>query len=598
MAKPRVAAIIQARMGSTRLPGKVLMPLAGKPVLWHIVHRLRKCRTVDVVAIATSTGIQDDPLATWATEAGIPLVRGPEDNVLERYLLAAHQLSADIVVRVTGDAPFIDPLLIDHMIELLIAENADYCTEQPGVVSIHEGFAPLTLTALEKIGREAGSDPAGREHVDGFIKKYPERFRIVHVPIPEEHHIAGTRVSVDTPADLEFLNLLYRELDAEAGELDVADAVALLRHRPELLAINAHVRQKEMTAGANKVVVIRCDGHPDLGLGHVVRCLAIARSLRDRQGIGIVFAMADRAPGPEMVREAGFPVELSNGEVSESLWLGKILTGRRANGLLLDIRTDLAATSIRDWRRKGILIAVLDDGSERRLCADLAFYPPVPQINEMDWTDFTGIRLIGWEWIPLRADFDRKLPPPANQTPQVAITMGGSDPAGLSLLALNALQRLDVPLNVRLILGRSFAHGPQLAQLLPSLRTPVTILENVSSMPETLADADLVVASFGVTAYETAALGLPTILLSLTDDHARSARALHLAGMAISLGNHADVTEGQLADVIRNLLSDPEALRTMRVACVFIDGKGADRIADRLNKSLSEQLIKHQRSSK
>lgn len=588
MAKPRVAAIIQARMGSTRLPGKVLMPLAGKPVLWHIVHRLRKCRMVDVVAIATSTGSQDDPLALWATEAGIPLVRGPEDNVLERYLLAARQLNADIVVRVTGDAPLVDPALIDHMIELLIEKNADYCTGEPGVVAIHEGFAPLTRKALEKIGIEGASEAAGREHVDGYIKQHPDQFSIVHVPIPEAHRISGTRVSVDTPADLEFLSLLYHELGAEAGEIDVADAVALLKRRPELLSINAHVRQKDMTA-ANKLVVIRCDGHPDIGLGHVVRCLAIARSLRDRLGIGIVFAMADRAPGPEMVREAGFPVELSDGEESEPLWLEEVLTRRRANGLLLDIRTDLAAGSIRDWRRKGILIAVLDDGSERRLCADLAFYPPVPQVDEMDWTDFTGVRLSGWEWIPLRADFDRKLPPPANQTPRVVITMGGSDPAGLSLLALNALQRLDVPLNARLILGRSFAHGPQLAQLLPNLRIPVTILENVNNMPEALADADLAVASFGVTAYEMAALGIPTILLSLTDDHACSARALHQAGMATSLGNHADVTEGQLADAIRNLLSDPEALRTMRAACVFIDGKGADRIADRLNESLSEQ---------
>lgn len=596
MGKPKVAAIIQARMGSTRLPGKVLMPLAGKPVLWHIVHRLKQCCMVDVIAIATSNGPQDDPIALWAAEIGIPAVRGPEDNVLERYLLAARQLDADVVLRVTGDAPLVDPSLIDHMITLLVEGDADYCTGEPGVISIHEGFAPLSRKALEKIGREAGSDPAGREHVDGFIKKHPERFSIVHVPIPQEHHLTGTRISVDTPADLEFLNLLYQELGAKPGELDVAEAVALLKRRPELLSINAHVRQKDMTA-ANKLVVIRCDGNSDTGLGHVVRCLAIARSLRDRQGIGIVFAMADRAPGPEMVREAGFPVELSNGEESEPLWLEEIFARHRTNGLLLDIRTDLAAASIRDWRRKGILIAVLDDGSERRLCADLVFYPPVPQVDEMDWTDFTGIRLIGWEWIPLRADFDRKLPPPANQPPQVVITMGGSDPAGLSLLALNALQRLDGPLNARLILGRSFTHGPQLAQLLPSLRMPVTILENVSNMPEALADADLAVASFGVTAYEMAALGIPTILLSLTDDHARSAQALHQAGMALSLGNHADVTEGQLADVIRNLLSDAQALRTMRAACSFIDGKGADRIADRLNESLSEQLIKHQRSS-
>ena len=103
MAKPRVAAIIQARMGSTRLPGKVLMPLSGKPVLWHIIHRLRKCRMVDVVAIATSDQPCDDPLVEFARNEGVELVRGPEDNVLQRYALAAEKLAPDYIVRVTGE---------------------------------------------------------------------------------------------------------------------------------------------------------------------------------------------------------------------------------------------------------------------------------------------------------------------------------------------------------------------------------------------------------------------------------------------------------------------------------------------------------------
>lgn len=595
MAKPRVVAVIQARMGSTRLPGKVLMPLAGKPVLWHVVHRLRKCRMVDEVAIATSTLPTDDPLVEFAQSERVALIRGPEDDVLERYILAARQFHADIIVRVTGDAPLVDPMLIDHMIELLIADNADYCTGEPGVVAIHEGFAPLTRHALEKINNEAGDDPSGREHVDGFIKKHPEEFNIVHVPIPEAHRIAGTRVSVDTPADLEFLDLLYRELGAEAGELDIADAVSLLKLHPEFLRINTHVRQKDMNA-ANKLLVIRCDGYADIGLGHVVRCMAIANHLRDKHGIGIVFAMADRSPGPQMIQEAGFSLELFDGKGSEGNWLEQLIMRKQANGVLLDVRTDLAANQVKDWRSKGLLIAVLDDGSERRLYADLAFYPPVPQLQDMSWDGFTGDLLAGWDWIPLRPEFCQKLPTPSNKTPQIVITMGGSDPAGLSLLALKALERLDFPLAVRLITGRSFSHGQQLANLFQNLHIPVSILEDVKDMPGAVVDADLVIASFGVTAYELAALGVPMVLLSITDDHARSASALQQAGMALSLGHYSAITETTLADSIRKLANDVSLLNRMRVAGNLVDGKGADRIAGKINEALSKQhqIVKEQ----
>ena len=120
MGKPRVAAIIQARMGSSRLPGKVLMPLVGKPVLWHIIHRLRKSRTVDVIAIATSDRPDDDALVEFANREDIPLIRGPVDNVLLRYAKAAEELDPDVIVRVTGDAPLIDPATVDKLVEKLI----------------------------------------------------------------------------------------------------------------------------------------------------------------------------------------------------------------------------------------------------------------------------------------------------------------------------------------------------------------------------------------------------------------------------------------------------------------------------------------------
>src|ERR1700744_243100 len=122
----RVVAVIQARMGSTRLPGKVLRPVAGKPLLWHIVHRLRQCARIEDIAIATSTNPRDDAIVEWGGLEGVTVIRGPEDDVLARYARAAESLDADIIVRVSSDAPFIDAGFVDHLIAALIEQDGDY----------------------------------------------------------------------------------------------------------------------------------------------------------------------------------------------------------------------------------------------------------------------------------------------------------------------------------------------------------------------------------------------------------------------------------------------------------------------------------------
>src|SRR5262249_50450486 len=119
-----VVAVIQARMGSSRLPGKVLMPVARKPLLWHILHRLGQCRTVDRVVVATSTDPRDDALQQFCAQQGVTCIRGPLQNVLERYRLAAIATGAQTLLRVTGDSPLIDPGLIDYLVSGL--GDADY----------------------------------------------------------------------------------------------------------------------------------------------------------------------------------------------------------------------------------------------------------------------------------------------------------------------------------------------------------------------------------------------------------------------------------------------------------------------------------------
>src|ERR1041385_483111 len=141
----RVVAVIQARMGSTRLPGKVLKPIAGKPLLWHIVHRLQRSQLIERIAITTSTHPRDEAIVEFGREPGIPVVRGPEDDVLPRFARAAELLDADVIVRVSSDAPFIDAGFVDHLIASLLEQNGDYVLLEDGAATAQEGVDPFTL---------------------------------------------------------------------------------------------------------------------------------------------------------------------------------------------------------------------------------------------------------------------------------------------------------------------------------------------------------------------------------------------------------------------------------------------------------------------
>ncbi len=236
MINPRVAAIIQARMGSTRFPGKVLKPLAGKPVLWHIIHRLRKCWTVDAIAVATSVNPIDDVLMKFCREQEIPCVRGSEDNVLERYLRAAKELGAAVVIRVTGDAPLIDTETIDELVERIIRKKTDYCSISLDPPSIHEGFSVFTLEALEKLAIVAGDDLIAKEHISPYFRSHPELFSQTFTSIKPEHVIKGSHVSIDLEEDLSRLETIYRLSDAKPGDIDSKTVIDILKTDLKILA--------------------------------------------------------------------------------------------------------------------------------------------------------------------------------------------------------------------------------------------------------------------------------------------------------------------------------------------------------------------------
>ena len=595
-------------MGSTRLPGKILRPLAGKPMLWHVLHRLQKSTMLDAICVATSDQPADDAVAEFLaqnrSEFDVVLVRGSEDDVLARFRAAAQQTAADIIVRVTADAPLVDAALIDRMVGQLIADRSDYITVPQGTACIDEGIDPFTRSALDRLWAQARDDQIAREHVSGYFKKYPDFALTSDFDPGPDHCFSGARLSVDTPADLSFMEQIHGRLGVDAGEIVIGDLVDLLKVEPGLLEINNHVVRKALDDNAGCVLII-CDVGGGKGYGHLSRCLAIAEAVRDDHGLGVIFAfptdgptdqpVADQQAAEQMTAARGFPVKLV-GSLDPESEISKIISNNNIISAIFDVRNEYSGTLVKRVQQRGILTIVLDDPGDRRLCGDYAIYPPVPQIEAMDWSGYGGELLRGWEWSmlgargiatrPGTADCRSDLSGQASGKSRVVISMGGSDPASLTLPVVRAARYLVVGYHMQVVIGPGFSAPDRLVRQIGDISRDIEILTGMDDLTEVLSGAHLTILAFGVTAYEAATLGVPALYLCLTDDHRQSASAFEAAeiGRVIDTpmpdGNSTFVDEGKITATLKGILGDDTArLQMAQNGPELIDGKGAARIA-------------------
>lgn len=229
-------AIIQARMGSSRLPGKVLAEIGGKPMLSYVVSRARQARRLDALVVATSRNANDDPIAGWCREAGVSCFRGDEHDVLDRYRSAASAFGFDVIVRLTADCPLLDPAVIDHVIDEFRGGDFDYVSNTIAP-SYPDGLDTEVVRrdALERAWREA-TLPSEREHVTPYIWKRPELFRLENVG--REPNLSYLRWTVDEPEDLELVRRVYEHFQFETT-FDTAAVLALVEADAALAGLNA-----------------------------------------------------------------------------------------------------------------------------------------------------------------------------------------------------------------------------------------------------------------------------------------------------------------------------------------------------------------------
>jgi len=236
-----IVAIIQARMGSTRLPGKVLMDLNGTPMLGYQVDRVKKSKLIDQVVVATSILLQDDEIASFCENNNISYFRGSENDVLSRYYDAAIKYNADIIVRLTADCPLVDPLVIDRTIELFQKNNLDYSvnTVPPETSQFPDGsdVEVFSMHALEWANKEVVSEE-DREHVTFCFWKSKQKKSFKIAQLGNNENWSKYRFTVDYPEDYEVVKKIDRELKRRNQFGTLKEVILILKENPKIVELN------------------------------------------------------------------------------------------------------------------------------------------------------------------------------------------------------------------------------------------------------------------------------------------------------------------------------------------------------------------------
>jgi len=241
----KVVAIIQARLGSTRLPGKVMKEIVGKPVLWHVIHRVKASKLIDSILVATTVNDEDNKIMEFVDTLGIENFAGSEEDVLDRFYQAAKKSKADVIVRITADDPLKDPVIIDKIVKTFLENknNVDYVsnTIKP---TYPEGIdvEVFSFSALKKAWIEATSK-FDREHVTSYIWRNPKKFKLMNI-VNERGDLSHMRWTLDTQQDFDFIQEVFIKLYQKERIFMMDDVLDLLKKHPQISKLNEQIERR------------------------------------------------------------------------------------------------------------------------------------------------------------------------------------------------------------------------------------------------------------------------------------------------------------------------------------------------------------------
>ncbi|HEX9654062.1 MAG TPA: NTP transferase domain-containing protein [bacterium] len=563
--KKKVAAIIQARMASTRLPGKVLQDVCGQPLLGWIIQRLQKCGTLDVIAVATTVDASDDLISQYCEARKLPCFRGPMDDVLARYLFTAEQLAATHIVRITGDVPFVDAAMSDRLVKAMLDSDADLARCSRPVV--HEGIDPCSVSLLQRIAT-ATAEPRYREHPLAYAWDHPGFAKIATIePHPFESR-EGYHLSIDNLADLEFARRVYAhfvKIDSLQNYFSACDVLTFLDAHPQVRAINQKVRsnQGRVAAGApTPRVGILLDGGEQRGFGHLVRMKQLAKELNSYFNCAVYFIAPDNQVCHQQLHRLGAPVlflRANEGSISMTTVLRSLksrrpfavtlsptlrshslpdifeITPEYFDAIIVDRQAGISvgeASAVKEYAAK--LVVVDYAAGELLPSADLIILPNLHAADHILqspwWKNNPQKCLAGPEYVVLREAFyearSATLQHGSGKTEvlhsesndYLLLSVGGTDPYGL---LEPMVERLFNIWQGEIVILSGAIPNDRLARHAANPRIRLVRPDADYEMVELMDKATLVVTVFGTVCYEALTRAIPMIVLP----HGESDRA-------------------------------------------------------------------------
>ena len=595
----RVLVIAQARMGSSRLPGKVLREAGSLSLLAHLARRLARSETASERVVATTVDPSDDELVEAARALGLRVHRGSVDDVLDRFGATLDALEAapeDVVVRVTGDCPLLDPGELDRLVHEFLARRAgeerlDYLTNQAGAVRrIPRGLDVEVFTAGDLARARVEAElPGDREHVTPYFYRVAGRFRtaVSDPPGPDYGHL---RLTVDTPADLELVDAVVRALGPDA----TTDAIAAwLAAHPEVAALNAEVGQKSIESEgelrarkvAGRLLLARADAGGTTGFGHVTRVGALLDAWTELGGRAAVVGTGIQGAARERLVAAG--VEILDGDDAR---FDAAIDELEPDALVADGYA-FGCEHQRRWQARKPLLAIDDIAAHEQL-ADLV----VNQILGFDGSRYVCAEhtrlLLGHPYVLLRREFRVAATSELEtEARAVVVTFGGTDPAGASVPMTRALlASLPPEQPVELIVGGGVA--PEVRAELEGLAGRLVLHHDVREMAGLLRRAALVVSAAGTTVWEAMACATPVATLAVADNQRPVVEGIASRGAGLVLGWHESVDYAEAGRTIAELLADPKALeRLANKGRATVDGRGVYRVIDALTEVIERRAL-------
>ena len=503
--------VIQARMGSTRLPGKVLMPIGRRKLLEHILERLNLLRVEDCkVVVATTLQEKDDPIVLFCRDRGVACFRGSENNVLERYWMCAQQYGFEDVVRLTADNPFIDVEELERLIAIHRAGGADYSysyTELP----VGIGVEILSGSALERCMQLAYKENYF-EHVDDYIVEHMDQFHCCKLSMAPDKVHPEVRLTVDTVEDYQRACYI-----AEHASQDIFSTIEAIRLAQEW-------------ESAPRYALCLESSH-ERGMGHLFRGVNLYHYLEGQSERSVVLINED-PHAIEVLTRNRVPYEVIDYADVQSNWETLLIRKYHVKVWLNDkLLTDRRLYEHVRENPRVVLCAIDEEGDSADLL-DIHFASTTFRSDLVP----RGKKIYrGMEYLVLNEEI-RKYQRIRTRADRVIVSLGGSDTYGVTVKVLNILKQKHIKADI--VIGPSFEHKKELEQ---ELTEDYYVYHDVPSLIEKFSEYDVAITGGGITCLEAAALGIPCIIVASEDFEIITAQYMENIGCAVFAGFHEQI---------------------------------------------------------